>query len=81
MSGGLPNRQVSKASRGKYNNKVQFDSTGMSARNKRRLAKKQAIREIRDEMAWYENHTDRTIAISTDAYKKLKEKLEVLENG
>ena len=42
MSGGLPNRQVSKASRGKYNNKVQFASTGMSARNKRRLAKKQA---------------------------------------
>lgn len=42
MAGGLPNRQVSKASRGKYNNKVQFASTGMSARNKRRLAKKQA---------------------------------------
>ena len=46
MSGGLPKRQVSKAHRGKYNNKVQFSSTGMSARNKRRLAKKQA-RKVR----------------------------------
>ncbi len=42
MSGGIPNRQITKAKRGKYNNKVQFASTGMSARNKRRLAKKQA---------------------------------------
>lgn len=46
MSGGLPKRQVSKAHRGKYNNKVQFSTTGMSARNKRRLAKKQA-RKVR----------------------------------
>jgi len=46
MSGGLPNRQISKARRGKYNNKVVFDSPSMSARNKRRLAKKQA-RKVR----------------------------------
>lgn len=43
--------------------------------------KQEAIQKIKDEMAEYENHTDRTIAMSTDAYKKLKEKLEVLENG
>ena len=43
--------------------------------------KQEAIQMIKDEMAEYENHTDRTIAMSTDAYKKLKEKLEVLENG
>lgn len=40
MSGGLPNRSVSKHAKGKYNNKVQFASAGISARNKRRLAKK-----------------------------------------
>ena len=46
MSGGLPKRQVSKAHRGKYNNKVQFSTTGMSARNKRKKEKKQA-RKVR----------------------------------
>lgn len=40
MAGGLPNRSVSKHAKGKYNNKVQFASAGISARNKRRLAKK-----------------------------------------
>ncbi|QDP59236.1 MAG: hypothetical protein Tp1124SUR1244132_23 [Prokaryotic dsDNA virus sp.] len=42
MSGGIPNRSVSKHQKGKYNNKVLFASAGISARNKRRLAKKQA---------------------------------------
>ena len=40
MAGGIPNRSISKVQQGKYNNKVQFASTGISARNKRRLAKK-----------------------------------------
>lgn len=40
MAGGIPNRSVSKHQRGKYNNKMQFGTTGISARNKRRLAKK-----------------------------------------
>jgi len=45
MAGGLPNRSVSKHAKGKYNNKVHFVSGGISARNKRRLAKKKLKRK------------------------------------
>ena len=39
------------------------------------------IKEIKEEIKWMETCEDKTIAMSTDRYKNLKEQLNKLENG